>query len=159
MMGDVNEWRWMMMDGWCWWWTMNDAGWGWRMTMNDDDECQLMCHVWQTSVLIRMWRPVEMYLPCKVCFWNKDAALVLMQLTDDFKQTNDSGSNNAHRSFDTERSRCRQMCSHTGAFPTSNTFIAGLGIDIKYCLDHGDHYYCIGHIWCSMHSEHGENTR
>ena len=24
---------------------------------------------------------------------------------------------------------------------------------IKYCLDHGDHGYCIGHICCSIHSE------
>ena len=36
-----------------------------------------------------------------------------MQLTDDFKQTNHGGSKNVHRSFDTERSRYRQMCSHT----------------------------------------------
>ena len=56
-----------------------------------------------------------------------------MQLTDDFKQTNDGGSSNTHGSFDTERSPYRQMCSHTGAFAISNMFIAGLGIHIKYC--------------------------
>ena len=77
-----------------------------------------------------------------------------MQLTDDFKQT--GGSKNAHRCFDTERSRYRQMCSHTGAFFISNMFTAGLGIDIKYCFDHGDSYCCIVHICYSMHSEHGE---
>ena len=44
-----------------------------------------------------------------------------MQLTDDFKQTNDGDSSSAHRSFDTERSRCRQMCTHKGAFAISNT--------------------------------------
>ena len=44
-----------------------------------------------------------------------------MQLTDDLKQTNDGGSSNAHRSFDTESSRYRQMCTHKGAFAISNT--------------------------------------
>ena len=35
-----------------------------------------------------------------------------MQLTDDFKQTHDGGSNNAHRSFDTERT-VTGNCVHT----------------------------------------------
>ena len=52
---------------------MNDAGWCWWWTMNDDNEYQAMCHVWQTIVLIRMLGPVEMYLPCRVCLWNKKA--------------------------------------------------------------------------------------
>ena len=41
---------------------------------------------------------------------------MLMQLSDDFKQTNDGDSSNARRSFDTERNHYRlyrQMCSHT----------------------------------------------
>ena len=38
---------------------------------------------------------------------------MLMQLSDDFKQTNDGDSNKAHKSLDTERNYYRQMCSHT----------------------------------------------
>ena len=139
---DDGGWFWWMTmhdGGWCWWWTMNDAGWGWRMTMNYDDECQLMCHVWQTSVLIRMLRPVEMYLPCRVCLWNEDAALLLMQLTDDFKQTNAGGSNNAHRSFDTERSRYTQMSSHTDrSFPH---------IEYVHCRTRHRHQVLFGPWW------------
>ena len=56
-------------------------------------------------------------------FETKGRHYCLMQLTDDFKQTHDGGSNNAHRSFDTGRSRYRQMGSHTGAFAISNNYI------------------------------------
>ena len=108
MMDDVDEWWWMMLmmdDEWCWMRLTDDDEW-WRW-MTTHASCMTKIH---PDPLLR---PVEMYLPCRVCLWNKDAALVPMQLSGDFKQTNEGGSNNANRSFDTERSHYRQICSHT----------------------------------------------
>ena len=146
-----------MHDEWWWMMLMNDDEWWWMRFTNDDE--------W--------WRWISSHVSCMTNlhddshvgafrdvsalqrFSLKQRGGTTAQLTDDFKQTNDGGSSNAHRSLNTERSPYRQMCSDSGAFAISNTFIAGLGIHIKYCLDHGDHGYCIGHICCSTRSEHG----
>ena len=149
-------------DGWYWWWTNGRCmmlhavdEWRWMMAMN-------------IKSCVMYDKP-----PCWFACWGLSRCICLAGFLFETKRRHYcwcSGQMTSSKQLTvaaitrTEALTPREVftgkCVHTQELSPyhviSNTFIAGLGIHIKYCLDHGDQGYCIGHICCSIHSEHGE---